>query len=100
MEEFKTLYEQAIEATFSEKLHIMLYENELTDKPLSMENVEAFRSLHQRYKDLRKLGDAEFVETGLRDRMAALNESRASNDGEKQDEKPVQNPMIFYQKCD
>jgi len=71
MEDFKTLYEQAIEATFSGKLHRMLYDNELTEKPLSKENREAFRNLFQRYKDLRKLGDTEFVDDGLRDRMDA-----------------------------
>lgn len=71
MEDFKELYEQAIEATFSGKLHRMLYDNELTEKPLSKENRDAFRNLFQRYKDLRKLGDTEFVEDGLRDRMDA-----------------------------
>lgn len=86
MEDFKELYEQAIEATFSGKLHRMLYDNELTEKPLSKENRDAFRNLFQRYKDLRKLGDTEFVEDGLRDRMYALNRCRASNDSEKGDE--------------
>lgn len=42
-----------------------------------------FRNLFQRYKDLRKLGDAEFVEVGFRDRMDAINECRTSNDNEK-----------------
>lgn len=96
MEYFKDLYEQAIEATFSGKLHRMLYENELTEKPLSSEDVEAFRNLFRRYTDLRNFGDKEFVEVGFRDRMYALNERRASNDSEKQDEKPVPNPMMFY----
>lgn len=82
MEYFKDLYEQAIEATFSGKLHRMLYENELTEKPLSSENVEAFRNLFRRYTDLRKLGDKEFVEVGFRDRMYALNERKASDDGQ------------------
>lgn len=96
MEYFKDLYEQVIESTFSGKLNRMLYENELTEKPLSSENVDAFRNLFQRYKDLRKLGDEEFVEVGFRDRMDAINECGASNDSEKQDEKPVPNPMTFY----
>lgn len=42
MEYFKDLYEQAIEATFSGKLHRMLYENALTTEPLSKENRDAF----------------------------------------------------------
>ena len=71
MDNFKELYEQAIEATFSGKLNRMLYENELTTEPLSKENRDAFRNLFQRYKDLRKLGDAEFVEDERRDRMDA-----------------------------
>lgn len=84
MEDFKTLYEQEIEATFSGKLHRMLYDNELTEKPLSKENREAFRNLFQRYKDLRKLGDTEFVDDGLRDRMdASKKDSEKSDEGQK-----------------
>lgn len=83
MKDFKELYEQAIEATFSGELHKILYDGELTNEPLSVENVEAFRSLFQRYTNLRNLGNAEFVEVGPRDRMVATNEYRASNDNEK-----------------
>lgn len=91
MEDFKELYEQAIEATFSGKLHRMLYDNELTTEPLSKENREAFRNLFQRYKDLRKLGDVEFVEVGLRDRMDAINKCGASDDSKKDSEMTIEN---------
>lgn len=68
MKDFKELYEQAIEATFLGELHKMIYDGELTNEPLSVENVETFRSLYQRYTNLRNLGNAEFhaFETGIK----------------------------------
>lgn len=62
MKDFKELYEQAIEATFSGELHKILYENELVSESLTTDHVEAFRNLFYRYTSLRNLGDAVFQE--------------------------------------
>lgn len=68
MKDFKELYDQAIEATFSGELHKILYENELTNESLTTDHVEALRNLFHRYINLRNLGDAEFheFETGVK----------------------------------
>jgi len=68
MKDFKELYEQAIEETFSGELHKILYENELTSESLTTDHVEALRNLFHRYTNLRNLGDAVFheFETGVK----------------------------------
>lgn len=68
MKDFKELYEQAIEATFSGELHKILYENELVSESLTTDHVEALRNLFHRYINLRNIGDAEFheFETGTK----------------------------------
>lgn len=97
MKDFKELYEQAIEATFSGELHKILYENELTSESLTTDHVVTLRNLFQRYTNLRNLGNAEFVEVGLRDRMDALNECRASNDCNKYDASQKDSEMTIEQ---
>lgn len=68
MRDFKALYEDAIEVAFSGKLRGMIYNRELMNEALTVNDIEAFRSLYQRYTNLRNLGNAEFheFETGTK----------------------------------
>ena len=65
MKDFKELYEQAIEATFSGELNKLIHNNELTNGAIP---VEEFRRLFRLYTKLRNLGNAEFheFETGIK----------------------------------
>lgn len=62
MRDFKELYEDALETAFSGKLRGMIYNRELMNEALTVNDIEAFRSLYQRYTNLRNLGNAEFVD--------------------------------------
>lgn len=68
MKDFKELYEDAIETTFSGKLRGTIYNRELMNEAITVNDVEALRSLYQRYINLRNLGEAEFraFETGTK----------------------------------